>query len=146
MTAPTRPPLSVARFAELLDTYGGALERWPVDDRVRAEALLLVDGEARGLQAVARELDVELDRFELAEPSNALRARVLEIPIRHAHHEHAAASGRLRGLRMLLIALVPCVLGFASGAYFSEANDSDDGWNEVTSVALLSDLGEEDGL
>jgi hypothetical protein len=145
MTEPTRPPMSVARFAELLDAYGGALERWPSDDRVRAEVLLQNDQEAQCIQRVAQELDAELDRFELADPSSALRARVLEIPIRHARQEHVAASGRLRGLRLLLIALVPCVLGFASGAYFSDGSDSDDGWNEVTSGALVSELGEEDG-
>jgi hypothetical protein len=138
------PPLLLARFAELLDSYGGELARWPEFERARAQALLTADARARELHAQALRLDAQLDAFQLPELSPQLRARVLEIPIKHAHVHARRSQGWFGGLRLGMLAVVPCLLGFLGAAWFSEPNEADEGWNEVTAVTLFSDVGEED--
>jgi hypothetical protein len=140
MTDAAPPPLLVSRFAELLDSYGGDLARWPELDRVRAEALLRTDADARRLHEDALRLDAQLDAFELPELSPQLRSRVLEIPIRHPHAPRRYAW--FSGMRLGMLAVVPCLLGFLGGAWMTDPNDTDEGWNEVTSVSLLSDIGD----
>ena len=138
-------PMTLERFGELLDAYGAAPARWPEAQRAAALRLLESEPRARELQRAALELDAALDAFAVPDPSAQLKARVLEIPIRHA----AAAPARARwlGWRLLALALIPCALGFLSGTMTSDptASDSlDDGWSEVASVTLLGDLPDED--
>jgi hypothetical protein len=139
----TQPPktCSLARFEQLIDAYGGEAERWPSAERAAALALLHSEPRARALQATALRLDAQLGQVYAAEPSAQLRARVLEVPIRHAREP---ARTRYSGLRLMLLALVPCVLGFVSGAWIQAQSDSDDsGWSEAP-LALLDDAFEEE--
>jgi len=72
-----RDPMPLARFEELLDAYGGRLERWPDVERDAALALLEGSDIARAKRDAAAELDVLLDRMPAVEPSPALAGRVL---------------------------------------------------------------------
>jgi hypothetical protein len=132
---------TLARFEQLVDAYGGEPERWPSTERDAALLLLQHEPRARALQAAALRLDAQLGQVFAAEPSAQLRARVLEVPIRHAREPARAGYS---GIRLMLLALVPCVLGFVSGAWIQAQNDSDDaGWNEAP-LALLDEAFEEE--
>ncbi|HEX4354077.1 MAG TPA: hypothetical protein VHZ95_14210 [Polyangiales bacterium] len=135
------PPMSLSRFRDLLDAYGGELARWPLAERSKAEALAASDPRATELQREALALDAQLDAFEIEAPSPHLRARVLEIPIRHAP---LPARVRMFGWRLAALALVPCVLGFLSGALTTDNGDQDEGWNDLNSIAMVGDVSDED--
>jgi hypothetical protein len=130
-------PMTLARLGELLDAYGAEPQRWPSAERAAAEALLQSEPRAAELQRSARLLDAQLDVFEVAEPSAHLQARVLEIPIRHAA---APARFTFAPWRLIALALLPCALGFASGALLTD-DAQDDGWNEVNSLVQGAELG-----
>lgn len=65
------------RFQSLLDRYGAAPRRWPVDERAEALALLDRSAAARARLDAARALDALLDQAPDATPSPALRAAIL---------------------------------------------------------------------
>lgn len=135
-------PCTFERFAQIVDAYGGEPERWPSAERDAALALLEREPRARALQASALQLDARLGEVFSPELSPQLRARVLEVPIRHAREP---ARARYSGLRLMLLALVPCVLGFISGAWLQIQGEAEDqGWNEATPLALLDDEFEEE--
>lgn len=136
----TQPPstLSLSRLEQLLDAYGGNPASWPEHERPAALALIDRAPEARKLYAAAQALDAKLDLSDLSDAvSSQLRARVLEIPIKHAH---AAPARAPRFGLMALFALAPCVLGFVTGNFWLEqsAESDDDAWSEVTEVASLA--------
>jgi hypothetical protein len=134
------PPMTLARLAELLDAYGAEATRWPAAERAAAEALVANDPRGAELQRAARSLDQHLDMFEVPEPSANLQARVLEIPIRHAV---APARFVLAGWRLAALALVPCALGFASGALFND-EPQEDAWSELSPLVQLTDVADEE--
>lgn len=71
------PGMSLKRFAELAEAYGGDFERWPEAERFAAIALAGRSGEARSLLADAHGLDYLLSRFGAPPaPSDALVERV----------------------------------------------------------------------
>jgi hypothetical protein len=155
-----KPGMTHARLRELLDSYGAAPERWPAAEREAAQALLANDADAQRLQREAAELDGLLDVVPAHPPSAALRARVAEIPARSARGVAAWWSPRaLWG--MALAGAFVATLGVVSGAWLgadegtSASGDenasasgegtsaSDDGWDDVTTVAFAGNLGEE---
>lgn len=137
----TSKTCTLARFEQLLEAYGGEPERWPSAERDAALRLLQSEPRARALQTAALQLDAQLGELLMPEPSAQLRARVLEVPIRHARQP---ARARYAGFRWMLLALVPCVLGFVSGAWIQTQNESEDpGWNEAP-IALVDDVFEEE--
>jgi hypothetical protein len=142
MSNPPKTNLTLERFETLLDAYGAEPERWPSAERAAAVALLQRDPHAQALHASALALDSHLEQIEAAELSPRLRSRVLEIPIRHPRQQGVLHAPRYSGWRLSLLALVPCVLGFFSGALWLDHSDSgeDDAWNEVAQMALLTDL------
>ncbi|MEY4580322.1 MAG: hypothetical protein RL701_5025 [Pseudomonadota bacterium] len=146
MTQNEQKTVDLARFAQLLDAYGADTERWPEAERASAMQLLTVDEQARTLQRQALEFDALLDAAPAFEAAPSLRARVLEIPIRH--ERNAERKRGFFGLRsMTLFALVPCVIGFLSGALYTEpqnADDEDDAWSEIATLTLPGDLLDED--
>src|SRR5664279_2480822 len=109
-------PMTLDRFSQLLDAYGAEPSRWPAHERALAESLLAGDARALALQEAASLLDAHLDAFEVAEPSAHLQARILEIPIRHRPIQSRAARFRLAGWQLAALALLPCAIGFVSGA------------------------------
>lgn len=70
--------LSLQRFSELVEAYGGDASRWPGRERAAARALLADSAEARAL--IEREIVVErgLQLPEPPPPPAALRARILQ--------------------------------------------------------------------
>jgi len=150
MTAPKNTPVTLSRFAQLLDAYGSDAARWPESEREAALELLQRDAKARALHEQAGSLDVLLASAPtMNEVPAALRARILEIPVRHAREINATAHrsrGRFFGLRLSLFALVPCVLGFVSGTLFSDVStdNDDDTWNEIAAVAMPTDVLDEE--
>jgi hypothetical protein len=135
---------TLARFEQLVEAYGGEPERWPSAEREAALLLLQRDPQARALQTAALRLDAQLAEVFITEPSAQLRARVLEVPIKHAREHARTPRLPASGLRLMLLALVPCVLGFVSGAWLQTYSESDDaGWSEAP-IALVDDVFEEE--
>ena len=91
MTHRSDSAVNLERLAQLLDAYGGDSARWPEHERAAALQLIAASPEAQVLHRAALDLDNALDLSVLPEvASSALRARVLEIPIKHPA---AARSG-----------------------------------------------------
>jgi hypothetical protein len=99
------------RFRELAAAYGADLARWPDADRAAAAAFVAARGDAM-LQA-ERALDALLTQAAAAEPSHALRARVIEAAPRQR------AAGRtvrwLVGAGLGLGLAASCAAGVAAG-------------------------------
>lgn len=68
--------MTLARFRNLADAYGGVVARWPDQEREAATPLALSQGGQKVL-AAASALDQELDTWCVPAPSAALRDRVL---------------------------------------------------------------------
>jgi len=132
---PTEPPMTLARFSELLDVYGARLAQWPDVDRVAAEALRASNDEAARLFREATEFDRLLDAYEVAEVAPRVRARVLEVPA-------AAARGKRQlGWRLAWAVAFSCLIGVTSGALTaSEDPSEDEEWAELTEVSFYADL------
>jgi len=142
--APT--PMDIARFTQLLDAYGAAIERWPETERSAALRLLQDNAKARASRDDALLLDAQLDTlpaFEAAELSPALRARVLEIPLRHPH---AAKRKAWFSLNSLAFALVPCLIGFLSGTLVPDDTSDDDEWSVAAAALELPDADDSDDV
>jgi hypothetical protein len=134
MKPPHTPPMTLARFTELLDAYGARAEAWPPESREAAQLLLQDNGDAQRLVAVAERLDTWLDDYAVAEVSPALQARVLEVPI------IAARKQRRFGFRIAWAVALSCLIGVASGALTApEASADDDEWVELTEVSFYAD-------
>jgi anti-sigma factor RsiW len=69
--------MTPARFAALAEAYGAQIRRWPEDERITAEWFAETDL-GKDILRQAAELDALLDRYIVAAPSPALRARVLQ--------------------------------------------------------------------
>jgi hypothetical protein len=141
MTQTPHTAVTLERLAQLLDAYGGEPARWPDTERESALRLIASVPEAAALQRAALELDSALDLHALPDAADArLRARVLEIPIRHPRDEHAHSwsFGRSRNWMFALFALTPCVLGFLSGTLLMDpsADSDDDTWDELAQVVM----------
>jgi hypothetical protein len=135
------------RLGELLDAYGADAARFPEAERAAALALLATDAEAMQLRAAALSLDELLDHAPSHEPSAALRARVAEIPIRQPRPARTSLQDvfGLRIWQMVVAGALACVLGVVSGILTTDdsTTTSDDGWDDVASVAFASNPGEE---
>jgi hypothetical protein len=148
MTDQRKSAVKLDRLAQLLDAYGGEPARWPEHERAAALQLLEASPEAQFMQRTALELDgaLELDVLrEVESASSALRARVLEIPIRHAREARAPFWGWKRNWMLGLFALTPCVIGFLSGTMLMDASgDADDeAWDELAQVVMPASLSDE---
>ncbi|MFD1951967.1 hypothetical protein ACFSGX_14435 [Sphingomonas arantia] len=69
-------PLTLTRFRELADAYGGAVARWP--ERYRAAGVSLAATPAgAAIIAGADELDARLDLWRVPAPAGDLAARIV---------------------------------------------------------------------
>lgn len=149
MTDQPKTAVNLQRLAQLLDAYGGEPARWPEQERAAALQLIAANPEAAAMKRSALELDGVLDLDVLPDvASNALRARVLEIPIRHPREERdERASGWdwKRNWMFGLFALTPCVIGFLSGTMLMDpSSDADDeAWDELAQVVAPAALTDE---
>jgi hypothetical protein len=134
MKPPAVPPMTLARFTDLLDAYGARADAWPQAEREAAQLLLQENGDAQGLVAEAERLDAWLDDYAVAEVSPRLQARVLEVPI------VAARKRRRFGFRVGWAVALSCLIGVASGALSApEVSADDDEWVELTEVSFYAD-------
>ena len=69
-------PLTLARFQELADAYGGVVARWPEQHRKAAMAIASQPG-TREILFGASSLDEALDVWGVAAPTPSLRDRVI---------------------------------------------------------------------
>jgi hypothetical protein len=146
MTNPTKTAVTLERLAQLLDAYGGEPARWPEHERAAALQLIEANPEAQALQRAALELDGALDLNVLPDvESSALRARVLEIPIRHAREERSRGWAWKRNWMLGLFALTPCVLGFLSGTLVMDQSydPEDETWEELAQIVAPGALTDE---
>lgn len=148
MTQTPNTAVTLERLAQLLDAYGGEPARWPEAERESALQLIAADPRAEALQRTALELDGALDLHVLPVVADArLRARVLEIPIRHPRDEraHGWSTGKRRNWMFALFALTPCVLGFLSGTLLMDPSSDadDDTWDEVAQLVMPAQLADD---
>jgi hypothetical protein len=146
MTDQPKTAVNLDRLAQLLDAYGGESARWPEQERAAALQLIAASPEAAAMQRSALELDSVLSLDVLPEvASSALRARVLEIPIRHPRAERAAGWDWKRNWMFGLFALTPCVIGFISGTMLMDpSSDADEeAWDELAQVVAPAALTDE---
>lgn len=146
MTDQPKTAVTLDRLAQLLDAYGGDPTRWPEQERTAALQLIEASPDAQAMQRTALELDQALDLDVLPDvSSNALRARVLEIPIRHPRAEREAGWAWKRSWMFGLFALTPCVIGFVSGTMLMDpSSDADDeAWDELAQVVTPAALTDE---
>ena len=69
--------MTIERFSQLLEAYGGNAKRWPIEEQFAALKLLEQSVEARRLQQSALTLDNLLNRVQISPPTAALRKRIL---------------------------------------------------------------------
>ncbi len=69
-------PLTLARFQQLADAYGGVVTRWPEQHREAAMAMAS-QPRAREILSGASLLDEALDVWQMAAPTPSLRDRVI---------------------------------------------------------------------
>ncbi len=91
------PVMTLQRLQQLLDVYGANPERWPVEERAAALALLARSTEAQAQQHEAARFDALLDLAPVARPSEELAARILAAQ----PAEEAEAKGARNGPRRL---------------------------------------------
>lgn len=69
-------PMTLGRFRDLADAYGGVIARWP-EEHCNAAALMAVHPGAREILAYASTLDETLDVWRVPSPSVVLRNDVV---------------------------------------------------------------------
>jgi hypothetical protein len=74
--ADMRDPMSAERFADLVATYGGRVDRWPMDAQ-DAGHVYAATVAGRSILMQALEFDVLLDSYVVAAPGAALQGRII---------------------------------------------------------------------
>jgi hypothetical protein len=150
----TQRPMDHQRYLELLQSYGANFERWPTEERAAARRLWLASRDAQQARREAEALDQWLDQSPALEPSEELKARILEIPERH-HALHPLFWWPFATvLRPTLAFAAAALLGIATGsvAYQTPQSNTDDSavamtsedWNELTELAFAAHLDSEE--
>lgn len=78
-TSPDRQDMSLSRFRELVDAYGGDDDRWPESERQAAYALAARSPEAGAILESAARLDRILAGLSPPAPSAGLRKRLTDL-------------------------------------------------------------------
>jgi hypothetical protein len=144
-------PMTLERFADLLDRHGGELARWPQDERAQADVLLGTSAEARRLHTEAVRLDVALDQALPELDSAALPTLKRSIMARIAPQlaedsaiirfwNWLAGGPRLAQVvlvRPAVLAMIPLLLGFGLGLSVSQPFDPVD-TEFATELTLLA--------
>lgn len=69
--------MTIERFSQLLEAYGGNAKRWPIEEQLAALNLLQQSVEARRLQQSSLTLDRLLNSVQISPPSRMLQERIL---------------------------------------------------------------------
>ena len=117
--------MTLERFSQLMEIYGGEAKRWPLAERPLAQQLLADSAEARRLQQSALSLDHLLDKVQIPPPTFALQQRILNQIHRHPETMQDAwqcfmdwligTTFRDHLLRPALALIIPLVLGVFLG-------------------------------
>lgn len=117
------PPMTLARFRTLVETYGSESSRWPPKEREAALSLVATSEPARTALAEEAELDRALDSLTAPEPSPALSRKLSEIPGRaHGRQPTRLPLKRLRAPALAWAAAM--ALGVALGNFGSDEDDA----------------------
>lgn len=134
--------VTLPEFVDLLDIHGHEMDRWPEAERNAGQLLLAESAEARQALDQARQLAMMLSGVHAPEPSAHLRARVLEVPIRHPRETGTSWWPFKTLTRPLLGLAAAAVLGIASGALVPPVADElpSTDWDEMSNLALGAHL------
>ncbi|HAI69252.1 MAG TPA: hypothetical protein DCM38_07440 [Gammaproteobacteria bacterium] len=127
--------MTIKRFSDLVEAYGGDAKRWPTEERADALKLLDESVEARRLQQSALTLDTLLDSVPKAPSSAALKKRIMA----QAHRVTSQSQDAWQWLIQLLIGttprehffrpavatMVPLLLGLSIGLNLNAVSEDD---------------------
>lgn len=143
MTDTRQPELSLARFEQLVEAYGGDIDRFPLRERVAAKALVLRSQEARRVLDAARALDALLASARERASSPQLEAALAAIPETYVQERHKGAAILPFRSRLMagLAAAAALALGIWSGGTGGD-EELDDlvEQAEIASVAFSDEL------
>jgi len=121
----TQSRMTIERFSQVVETYGGEAKRWPQAERPLAQQLLSDSAEARHLQQAALRLDHLLDQVPVTPPTLALQQRILNQIRRHPEPLQDAwqwfmqwlfgTTFRDHLLRPAFALIIPLILGLLLG-------------------------------
>ena len=123
------------RFRTLIEAYGASVDRWPAQERVRAEPLLL-DPQYRSVLSGARTVDRFLDEWMVPAPSQDLADRVTTSAPASIFEHFARWRLWLSG-----VGLAAAMAGAVAGSVIVAAlSPTDSGWLPLTTA--FGDLSE----
>jgi hypothetical protein len=108
--------MSLERFEDLAETYGGEIARWPEAEREAARALLAVEGpRLTPVLVAATHLDRLLDRAPAQAPDAALLGRLISAAPAAAPSSHRWIAGLSAALGLSVAAFAGVVVGVSMG-------------------------------
>lgn len=128
-----RDQLTLTRFQELADAYGGVMARWPEQHRAAAVALAAHPA-AREILDAASALDDSLDAWRVPPPSLLLRDRVLARAPAPTRRNATKASLWWSGIG-LAAALAGATAGTAAVAFVAPIDAASDGATSFGDIA-----------
>lgn len=140
--------ITIQRFSQLLDAYGGNTKRWPSQERAAALKLLGQSDEARRLQQSALALDHLLDTVKTSQPQARLRQRILaQVPGQMKPTQDAwqwflqwliGTTPREYLLRPAIALVIPLLLGIVIGFNLVSVPEDENSWveEEINLLAL----------
>jgi hypothetical protein len=137
--------MTLTRFKQLCETYGGNAERWPAGEREAALAFASGSPEARAFLTQAAELDERLNALPALAPSATLRSAILAASPRSTAGSRlsllAALRDELFGWRPALPALaMALVAGIALGLRLSAESGTNDQLDVVQVATFHNDF------
>ncbi|MCK5720171.1 MAG: hypothetical protein KAH84_09525 [Thiomargarita sp.] len=136
--------ITIKRFSQLVDVYGGNSKKWPLEERDAALHLLEKSVEASHLQQSNSNLDYLLDKVPIISPTSMLRQRILAStqiyvePVRDTWQWFVALliGNTMRGhlLRPTFALIIPLLFGLFVGFNLANLNNEADITNETVWV------------
>lgn len=130
--------MTLDRFVQLAQTWGGQIERWPEPERDAAYALL--SGDQRALQTLIEAAEMDHLLASMPEPSSTLRAQILAgaISARSQPGFLQRLWEELGGFRLVAPALASSLLLAFALVQLDPTNVSVNDEDELFSLALLA--------
>jgi hypothetical protein len=142
--------MTIERFSQLLEAYGGNAKRWPKEEQLAALNLLEQSVEARRLQQSSLTLDHLLNSVQISPPSTMLRERILaQVQPLTSQAQDAwqwfiqlivGTTPSEHFWRPAVALAIPLLLGIVIGLNLASIPTDDNGWieEEVSLLALDS--------
>ncbi len=139
--------MTIERFSQLLEAYGGEAKRWPIEEQVAMLKLLEQSVEARRLQQSALTLDSLLNSVQISKPSAVLRERIIAQvqPLASQAQDVwqwfiqliVGTTPREHFWRPAVALVIPLLVGIVIGLNLASLPEDDNGWLEEE-VSLLA--------